>query len=284
MAKNTKHLKYVDFFCGIGSFHYSFMKHGMECVMSSDIFKPAVDTYLYNYGIMPHGDIRDIKIQDIPYHDIFCAGFPCQPFSQCGHHKGFSDIRGTMFHEIMRIVNHCNPKIIVLENVPALIKHDNGNTFATIKKNLEESGYTVLFKILKCSDYGIPQMRKRLFIFSFKNVSVNNVEDFFDLSEFVQTKTLSEYLHRNFDKEIAYTLRCGGRHSSITDRHNWDGYIVDNKEYRLSIDDALKLQGFDENFELIGSNIQKWKLLGNTIPTIFTDIIAKKIIQHVRFT
>tara|TARA_Y100000389_G_C17301658_1_gene433297 strand:+ start:41 stop:799 length:759 start_codon:yes stop_codon:yes gene_type:complete len=250
--------------------------------MASDILKPAVETYLNNYGILPKGDIKNIKENEVPFHDILCAGFPCQPFSQCGHQKGFSDIRGTMFHEIMRIINHKNPRIVILENVPALVKHDDGNTFRTIKRNLECSGYTFLYNIVKCSDYGIPQMRKRLFIVCFKNIIVNDIEQFFDWSDFVETKTLSEFLGRNFEKNSAYTLRCGGRKSSINDRHNWDGYIVDGNEYRLSISDGLKLQGF-ENFELFGSETQKWNLLGNTIPTIFTDILARKIKLHCQF-
>lgn len=277
-----ENLKFIDLFCGIGSFHYSFKKYGMNCVMASDISKPAVDTYTHHHGIEPRGDIKTINESDIPAHDILCAGFPCQPFSQCGHHKGFSDTRGTMFHEIMRIVNYHNPKIVILENVPALIKHDNNNTFKIINNYLEESGYIVLHKILKCSDYGIPQMRKRLFVVCFKDIVVNNIEEFFTLDEYLINMSLSEYLDKNFEKETAYTLRCGGRHSKLTDRHNWDGYIVDGEEYRLSIKDGLKLQGF-ENFDLIGSETQKWKLLGNTIPTIFTDIIAKQIKKHCVF-
>ena len=277
-----ENLKFIDLFCGIGSFHYALKKYGLSCVMSSDIFKPAIDTYNANYNIVPRGDIVNIKEEDVPSHDILCAGFPCQPFSQCGHHKGFADTRGTMFHEIMRIVNYHNPKIVILENVPALVKHDNGSTFSTIKNTLEESGYIVLYKVLKCSDYGIPQMRKRVFIVCFKDVMVD-IDKFFNLDEYLVTKTLSEYLNKNFEKETAYTLRCGGRKSPINDRHNWDGYIVDGDEYRLSIADGLKLQGFDENFELKGSESQKWKLLGNTIPTIFTDIIASQLKKHCSF-
>ena len=90
---------------------------------------------------------------------------------------------------------------------------------------------------------------------------------------------MKEYLGRNFKKEVAYTLRCGGKNSPIDDRHNWDGYIVDDKEYRLSIEDGLKLQGFEE-YNLVGKTSEKWKMIGNTIPTIFTEIIGKQILKH----
>ena len=83
----------------------------------------------------------------------------------------------------------------------------------------------------------------------------------------------------NFEKQSAYTIRCGGRNTPIDDRHNWDGYYIDGAEYRLSIDDALKLQGFHD-YRLSGKLNEKWKLLGNTIPTIFTKIIGTQILKH----
>ena len=272
-------VKYIDLFCGIGSFHYSFKKLGFECVMASDIYNPAKENYKKNYNIDVLGDICDIEPSSIESYDILCAGFPCQPFSQAGHHKGFEDSRGTMFSQVMRFVSTNIPKIVILENVQALLNHDKGKSFAKIKEDLEKEGYNVVYKVLKCSDYGIPQMRKRLFIVGFKNVGVTNLENFFNLEQYKKTSTLTEFLGRNFKKEIAYTIRCGGKHSPIDDRHNWDGYWVDGKEYRLSIDDGLKLQGFND-YDFVGKKNEKWKMLGNTIPTIFTEIIGKQIIKH----
>jgi len=251
--------------------------------MASDIYKPAKDTYKENYGMDILDDICEINPSDIEDYDILCAGFPCQPFSQAGHHKGFEDSRGTMFSQVMRFVKQNVPKIVVLENVQALLNHDEGKSFLKIKTELESEGYNVLYKVLKCSDYGIPQMRKRLFIVGFKNVEVNNLEKFFDLDDYKKTTTLTEYLGQNFKKDTAYTLRCGGKKSPINDRHNWDGYWVDDKEYRITIDDGLKLQGFS-NYNLVGKIGEKWKMLGNTIPTIFTEIIGKQIVKHTTFT
>jgi DNA (cytosine-5)-methyltransferase 1 len=87
---------------------------------------------------------------------------------------------------------------------------------------------------------------------------------------------LSTYLGKNFAKTSAYTIRCGGKNSPLDDKHNWDGYIVDGNEYRLTIEDCLKLQGF-ENFEVMGSTTQKYKQLGNTIPTNLTYLIGEMI-------
>jgi len=277
-----KPIRFIDLFAGIGSFHYSFIRHGLQCVAASDICPPAKATYQHNFGLQPLGDIKDIDPSKLPQYDILCAGFPCQAFSQAGHHKGFDDDRGTMFFQVMRLVAVNNPRVIVLENVPALLTHDNGNTFTVIKEQLTKEGYQVIHKVLKCCDYGIPQMRKRVFIICYKNITTRNINHFFDLSKYKKKVTLSDYLGLPFDKETAYTIRCGGKNSPINDRHNWDGYMVGGKEYRLTIEDGLRLQGF-ENYTLLGTKIEKWKLLGNTIPTVFTDIICQQLLEHFVF-
>lgn len=270
-------IKYIDLFCGIGSFHYSFEKLGWQCVMACDINETVRKTYENIYKLKPLGDITEIKPSDIGKYDILCAGFPCQPFSLAGQHKGFDDKRGTMFSHVMRFVTYHKPKVIILENVSALLSHDGGNSFAKINKDITEQGYTTTHKILKCSDYGIPQMRKRLFIIGIRNDKCDDkISKMFELNKYEKHVSLSKYLCKNFEKDVAYTIRCGGKNSPIDDKHNWDGYIVDGEEYRLTLDDAMKLQGF-ENIQLLGSIKEKWHMLGNTIPTIFTRIIGEQI-------
>lgn len=269
-------LRFVDICCGIGSFHKSFTQNGMECVLACDIDKTARETYMMNYGIQPLGDIYDIDVKDVPSFDILCAGFPCQPFSNAGKHQGFDDTRGTLFFKIMEWITFHKPRFIVLENVPAIVSHDSGNTFKTICRCIREAGYSLETKVVRCSDYGIPQMRKRmLLVGTLDNLSKHNILDF---DRFKKTTTMSEYLGKPFEKTTAYTIRCGGRGSRLGNKHNWDAYIVDGKEYRLTIEDGLRLQGFPPDFKLCGSIVKKWHQLGNTIPTIFTSMIAQNII------
>lgn len=275
-------IKFIDLFCGIGSFHYSFKPLNWECVMSCDIDSAVKDTYKMNYGMNPHGDITQIDITTIPNHDILCFGLPCQAFSQCGQHKGFEDERGALFFNVMKIIKHHKPNVIILENVQGLLTHDNGNTFKIIQNGFQQEDYVITYKLLKCSDYGLPQMRKRLFVIGVKKGTplINHINKLLDLDEYKKETTLTEFLGKNFEKNTAYTIRCGGKNSPINDRHNWDGYIVDGKEYRLTIDDCLKLQGFDSKFKLCGTNKEQWKQLGNTIPTIFTELIGKQIAKY----
>lgn len=271
--------KFIDLFCGIGSFHYSFDKLGWKCVLASDIDETVHPVYEKNYGMKPVGDIYDIDPNDIPEYDILCGGFPCQPFSNAGKHGGFDDKRGVLFLEIIRLMEAAKPKIAVLENVSALKSHDKGKTFKIICEKIEEQGYTVHHKVLKCSDYGLPQMRKRIFMVCVRNDITHNV-DIFDLKEYEKDMTMKEYLGKNFEKKHAYTIRCGGARSPIKSKQNWDGYMVDGEEYRLTIQDAKKLQGFGDDFYLSEEKKDKkntWRYLGNTIPTKFTELMGYKV-------
>jgi len=280
--KSTEPMKFIDLFCGIGSFHHSFKSLGWECVMACDINAAARETYHTNYGITPLGDITEIDPKKVPPYDIVCAGFPCQPFSQCGQHKGFDDKRGTLFFNLMRFVEQ-RPRILILENVQGLLNHDGGKTFARIQEEITAAGYALTYKVLKCSDYGLPQMRKRLIILGVRTdiPLVKHLDQLLELDAYKQERTLSDLLGKNFEKTVAYTIRCGGRHSPIDDKHNWDGYRVDGKEYRLTKEDCLKIQGFPEEFTLCGTNAEQWRQLGNTIPTRFTEIIGKNIQKYL---
>ena len=161
-------ITFIDLFAGIGGIRQGFEKNGFECVFSSEINEECQKTYEANYGEIPHGDISKIEANEIPNHDVLCAGFPCQPFSISGKQKGFSDTRGTLFFEICRIVKKKKPKVIFLENVKHLKNHDHGKTLATIIAELENLGYKVKWKIFNASDFGVAQNRERIIIIASK--------------------------------------------------------------------------------------------------------------------
>lgn len=100
----------------------------------------------------------------MPDFDLLCAGFPCQSFSIAGKRKGFDDTRGTMFFEIARILRHKKPPYVLLENVPGLLSHDQGKTFAVIAGTLCELGYSIEWIVYNSKDFGVPQSRRRVFI------------------------------------------------------------------------------------------------------------------------
>lgn len=93
-----------------------------RCVAYYEIDKYCVQTYNKNFGESHEPtDIRTVDAKDIPDHDLLCAGFPCQPFSTAGKRKGFQDIRGTLFYELVRIAEEKKPEKLLLENVDGLL-------------------------------------------------------------------------------------------------------------------------------------------------------------------
>lgn len=166
MAKKKKHLRFIDLFAGLGGFHLALEQLGCECVMASEIKEDLRHLYKINFpGTDVRGDICSIDEKSIPAFDILCAGFPCQPFSLAGKREGFKDKRGNLFYEICRIVDKHRPRYIILENVSNLKTHDNGNTWNTIRLELEERGYYVAEPaILSPHQFGIPQHRRRIYI------------------------------------------------------------------------------------------------------------------------
>jgi DNA (cytosine-5)-methyltransferase 1 len=161
-------MKFIDLFAGLGGFHKALHELGHECVFSSEINPTLKTLYKTNWGIEPCGDIKDIVKNDlsrIPKHDILCAGFPCQPFSKAGKQEGRDDKeRGTLFNDIVKILEHRTPKYFILENVPFLAKHDNEATWNSMQRKLKSLGYEVDHRNYSPHDFGIPQHRMRIFI------------------------------------------------------------------------------------------------------------------------
>ncbi len=176
-----KGFKFIDLFCGIGGFHQAMESLGGECVFASDIDKDCRKTYQKNYGIVPEGDITKIDEKDIPRHDVLCAGFPCQAFSKAGKRLGFRDeTKGTLFFDIMRIVNYHKPQYLLLENVRNLASHDKGNTWKVIHENINAAGYNVIPQPVIFSPHyiGIPQHRERVYIMCVRK-DVGDIPEFY---------------------------------------------------------------------------------------------------------
>ncbi len=158
-------MDFIDLFAGLGGFHLALRQLGHQCVFASEIDEELRQLYLVNFGMMPQGDIRQTDIASIPKHDILCAGFPCQPFSKAGSQDGLDDPElGELYREILKVVRYHHPSYFILENVPNFEKHDKGKTWEHIKQLLEKAGYEVKLERLSPHDFGIPQIRKRVYI------------------------------------------------------------------------------------------------------------------------
>ena len=209
-----KRFKFIDLFAGIGGFHQAMKKLGGICVYAAEIDKETAEIYKKNYKLEALNDITKIDPNDIPQHDVLCAGFPCQSFSKAGKQEGFGDVRGALFFDIIRILkNHINryggPRYLILENVRNLVSHDSNNTWKRIRQELKSIGYNTVQNPLIVSPhyFGIPQLRERAIILAVK-------EDFFsgdikvdivkkgknscDMNTVLNIQSDSEYLLDNF--------------------------------------------------------------------------------------
>ena len=165
-------IRFFDMFSGIGGFRSGLEAvGGFECIGHCEIDKHANQAYNAIYDIKPQEvyfeDARKINPYDLPHIDLICGGFPCQAFSIAGRRGGFEDSRGTLFFEIARIAAVKRPSYLLLENVPGLLSHDRGRTFATILGTLSDLGYDVTWEVLNSKDFGVPQSRKRVYIIGY---------------------------------------------------------------------------------------------------------------------
>jgi len=302
-AKNTGISTFIDLFCGIGGFHIAASKLGLKCLYASDIDEAARKAYSHNFGLMPDGDITKVNAKDIPDHDLLCAGFPCQPFSIIGNRKGFSDPRGTMFFEIVRILKEKKPKAFMLENVRRLATAENGEIIKGMKKTLEDLGYFVDYKILNALNFGLPQKRERVLI-------VGTRKDFGKFpwpEKKIEMKPLCDILEKKPEKKHFVSERIKNSrqliHKSKETPSIWHenksgnvssypyscalragasyNYLLVDGERRLTPREMLRLQGFPDNFEIVCGDSQTRKQAGNSVPIPMIYEVMRQLILYV---
>lgn len=309
-----KKFRFIDLFCGIGGFRIAFEKAGGECVFSCDWDKHSQITYEANFGDRPFGNIKEIKSPDIPFHDILCAGFPCQPFSIAGVSKkislgrkhGFEDERqGNLFFELARIIHDCRPKAFLLENVKNLKSHDGGKTFEVIYRTLtEELGYYVYEKVIDAKGL-VPQHRERIFMVGFdrpryfefpsipqKGPTLGTIFEKDIPSKYTLTNHLWAYL-QNYAKKHAEKgngFGFGLCHPSdvtrtLSARYYKDGSEIllyqgaDKNPRRLTPRECARLMGFPDDFKIPVSDTQAYRQFGNSVVVKVVEKIAQSIVD-----
>lgn len=203
-----RELRVAGSFSGTGGIELGFQQAGFQIVWSNEIDKWAHVTYEANFGAshLDKRDIWEVDPQEIPDHDVWVSGFPCQPFSQAGAQLGLADKRGTMFEAIARILAVKKPQSFLLENVKSLVGHDGGRTFKIITDTLAEQGYTIHTKVLSAAEYGnVPQGRERIFLVGFREPVAS-----FDWPEpITRTVTPRDLLEAEVPEKYFYDERYG---------------------------------------------------------------------------
>ncbi|WP_439328404.1 DNA cytosine methyltransferase [Lonepinella sp. BR2357] len=307
-------IKIIDLFAGIGGIRLGFEQAfgAVDCVFTSEIDKYAVQTYQANFpNEKISGDITLIDESAVPNHDILLAGFPCQPFSQAGLKKGFTDTRGTLFFDIERILLAQKPQAFLLENVKQLKGHDKGKTLAVILEHLKSAGYKVYYDVLKARDFGIPQNRERIYIVGFLDHSVpfefpkpldltTRVGDILD-DDVDEKYTLSDRLWQGHQRRKENNKRNGKGFgyglfnteseytNTISARYYKDGseILIEQKgknPRKLTPKEAARLQGFPRDFTIPVSDVQAYKQFGNSVCVPVVKAIAENMRQAMGVT
>lgn len=254
-----KIMKFIDLFAGIGGFRIALEEFGHKCVFSSEMDKFCQTVYENNFKEIPSGDITKISANDIPDFDILTAGFPCQPFSYAGRQEGFNDkIRGTLFFDVLRIIEAKRPKMFLLENVKGLKSHNQGDTMDTILKSLENAGYDVHWTILNSHKFGVPQKRERWYCvgfdkktnFTFPTQTITNttLRDIIDIESVHPDLELTEFEKKRIQHHFSSNDIRVQHDNSMYEKHTKKGrhgvfsFLKPDKTLRFHIGDTAKTQ------------------------------------------
>ena len=296
-----KDLRFIDLFCGVGGFHVAASALEMDCAFACDNDANCRSVYEQNFGVKPFGDIAAVLGDDVPDHDLLCAGFPCQPFSIIGKRRGFAEKRGFLFLEIARIVAEKRPLAILLENVKQLATASGGQVMAYIVSTLELLGYDVDWRVLNALDYGLPQKRERVFVAAIQG----GLEGFEWPKPVTTRKSLAEILEETPDKRHFVSERIRrARHAIHKSEHKpsiWHenkggniashpfscalragasyNYLLVNGERRLTPREMFRLQGFPDSYILPESDAQARRQAGNAVSVPVVQSIIKSLVH-----
>jgi DNA (cytosine-5)-methyltransferase 1 len=298
-------LKFIDLFAGIGGMRLGFERNGMKCVFSSEWDKHSQSTYAANFGEIPAGDITQIAAKDIPKFDVLLGGFPCQPFSSIGRRQGFEHpTQGTLFYDIVRILEHHKPSAFLLENVKGLTNHDNGNTWRVIQETLESLGYDLQTKVLDAANFGVPQHRERIYIVGFakklKSASKfewpKEVNKTADIGAFIESnvddrsiskKLQASYIYKLDDgrPEVVTPETKGTVKTLVASYHKIQRltgtFVADGPTgLRLLTENECKaIMGFPKNFKVPVSRTQMYRQFGNSVAVPVIERLAKNMLK-----
>ena len=314
---------FFDFCSGIGGGRLGLEQAGLQCVGRSETSRLADITYCTMHNTdneLNYGNLKKITAERIPKFDLLIAGFPCQTFSVIGRKDGFTDNRGQIIFHIARILSETKPKCFILENVKGLVTHDKGKTISIILDVLNDAGYSVAYKVLSSIDYGVPQMRQRVYFIGVRSVISNSIEDFcwpevcpkpslddyfIDMipAEKERIEILRHYLNNpvNAGKyTVDDLLKMDGKvlDTRMNDLRIYDGkvptlraqrdgilYVKNGVIYRLTGYEALLLQGFPKEYaDKVKNKVSDRHLLmqaGNAMTVSIMKQLGESLIEYI---
>ena len=263
-------IKFIDFCAGIGAGRLGLQNLGLGCIGFSEIDKNSERTYREFFGQEEknHGDLMKINPADLPNFDLMIAGFPCQSFSVIGQRKGMNDHRGQIIYGLIKIMNAKNLPYFILENVKGLVNHEGGKTLKVILEELDKAGYKVYHRVLNSLDYGVPQMRERIYFVGIRKDLVNGNN--FEWPKPVFPPDIQEYLID--DSEMEFNEK----------RRAYETFLkyLENK-YNKGLFKIEKL--LNENYLVLDTRQSDLRLYRNKVPTLRTGRHGVLYVRNGKF-
>lgn len=333
-SRASASFRFIDLFAGIGGIRQGLEANGGRCVYTVENDRWAMQTYSANFGeLQPDGtrkqenpeDIFEVSPEAIPPYDLLAAGFPCQPFSIAGVSKNLSlgrehgfghEKSGNLFFQIARLIQDAPepPRVLLLENVKHLVRHDEGNTFKVIKATLEDLGYNVTWDVVDASPW-VPQKRERTIIVGLhRDVYGEQEFGFPETSDYppkpwpmlaavlekgpVDPKyTLSAHLWNYLQEYARKHQRLGNgfgfskfgpedRARTLSARYYKDGSEIliqtdTDRPRRLTPRECARLMGFDDTFVIPVSDTQAYKQFGNSVVVPVIRFVASHLVSQL---
>ena len=305
-------MRVLSLFSGCGGMDLGFIRAGHEIVWANDIFHDAAKTYQLNIG--PHiseDSIYDVKRDELPEADIVVGGFPCQGFSVANTKRHNADARNALYLQMLDVIKHVQPRYAVAENVRGILSLDKGEVFKMILRDFEDCGYHVRHTVLNAANYGVPQLRMRVFIMAwrhgeaepcsfppprthteFPEESLFPVKPWVTLDEALaglgepdgkidRAHTCSNYKLR-FNNYLGHRVVLGDRPSpTITARGDDKGGVVvihhPSNQRRMTAREVAVIQGFPRDYQFYGPRTSIYRQVANAVPPALAEAVASTI-------
>ncbi len=311
MRDRMNSMRIISLFSGAGGMDLGFKRAGHDIVWANDSDGDAVSTYRKNIGDhIVCDDIKLIDISSLPDADVVIGGFPCQGFSRANLLRTADDERNALYREFLRVIRVKQPRYFVAENVSGILSLDGGRVVDRILSDFGRAGFEVEYRLLNMADFGVPQSRKRvIFLGSRKNLPkrerprfpeqthsrdgingyrrwVSIAEALRNVPEPTETHKLKNHVCSNY--KVSIRDFTGHRRTdpakpspTILARGNGKGGVCaihhPNNLRRLSVRESAIVQTFPKNFEFAGGLNSMYRQVGNAVPVLFAQMLAREI-------
>jgi|TARA_R100001530_G_scaffold46685_1_gene35096 DNA (cytosine-5)-methyltransferase 1 len=304
-------LRVLSLFAGAGGLDLGLRQAGHNLVWANDFDKDSCETYRKNIDTnIHHGDVAEFDARKLPDHDILVGGFPCQGFSRANINRVDGDQRNNLYRHVIRFLTDKTPPFFLLENVKGIISLNSGRDFAEILSCLEECHYEVCYSVLNAADFGVPQNRKRVFIFGVRRdcVSANSFQfplpthskdgdlilkkwksigvALAEIEDDLKNENCSNHVYSRY--KVVNRDFTGHRRTdpdkpspTILARGNGGGGVCaiphPNNKRRLSVRESAYIQTFPMDFEFVGSLSSMYRQIGNAVPVLLGKAMGERL-------